>query len=199
MTATEWLTSEDACAMLQQLLPATGRQRKLRLFACATCRRVVEGLDSERGRKAVDVAEEFADGLAYKRRMAAARAAAKSGLPRAVAHDLAWYAAAVAAARAKPSSVASDLLRDIFGSPFQPLPSVDRSLLTQNDFLVVKLAQAAYNERITPQGNLDPFRLGVLADAVEEAGGPQELVEHLRRPGPHYRGCIAIDLLTGRE
>jgi hypothetical protein len=28
---------------------------------------------------------------------------------------------------------------------------------------------------------------------------PHPLVAHLRSPGPHWRGCWGVDLLTGRE
>jgi hypothetical protein len=38
----------------------------------------------------------------------------------------------------------------------------------------------------------------VLADALEEAGcGDADLLGHLRSPGPHVRGCLAVDLLLG--
>jgi hypothetical protein len=54
-------------------------------------------------------------------------------------------------------------------------------------------------DRILPTGELDPVRLAVLADALEEAGAGGEVVEHLRGPGPHVRGCFVIDALTGRS
>jgi hypothetical protein len=42
--------------------------------------------------------------------------------------------------------------------------------------------------------------LPVLADALEEAGCDQpDLLGHLRGPGPHVRGCWAVDLLLGKE
>ena len=59
------------------------------------------------------------------------------------------------------------------------------------------LARAAYEERHLPGGELDPHRLGVLADALEEDGAPAELVAHLRGPGPHVRGCHVVDLCLG--
>jgi hypothetical protein len=34
---------------------------------------------------------------------------------------------------------------------------------------------------------------------LAEARQPHPLLAHLRSEGPHYRGCWAIDLLTGRE
>lgn len=67
-------------------------------------------------------------------------------------------------------------------------------------------------------GSLDPVRLMVLADCLEEAGCPpavecpccqnrskkhaggvpNPLLTHLRSPGPHYRGCWALDLTLGK-
>jgi hypothetical protein len=39
----------------------------------------------------------------------------------------------------------------------------------------------------------------VLADALEEAGADAALLDHLRGPAPHVRGCHVVDLLTSRE
>jgi hypothetical protein len=51
-----------------------------------------------------------------------------------------------------------------------------------------------------PQGELDPVRLAVLADALEEPGcSDAELMAHLRRRGGHVRGCWALDLVLGKE
>ena len=95
---------------------------------------------------------------------------------------------------------------------------------------VCSLALAVYEERDPASGHLDPVRLAILADALEEAGCDAgllclecvrfarlqtwefltchgtptaivggELLAHLRSPGPHVRGCWAIDLVLGRE
>jgi hypothetical protein len=62
------------------------------------------------------------------------------------------------------------------------------------------LAGAAYAERALPSGELDLARLKVLADALEEAGCDQaELLAHLRSKGPHVRGCRALDLALGKK
>jgi len=40
----------------------------------------------------------------------------------------------------------------------------------------------------------------VLADALEEAGCAETaLLDHLRAPGPHVRGCWALDHILGRS
>jgi hypothetical protein len=62
------------------------------------------------------------------------------------------------------------LLRCIFGNPFRPAPAVDPSWLTWRGGTVPRLALAAYEERELPSGHLDPARLAVLADALEDAG-----------------------------
>jgi hypothetical protein len=93
----------------------------------------------------------------------------------------------------------TNLLRCIFGDPFQPL-TVSPAVLAWNDATVVRLAQAAYEERHMPEGTLDNGRLAVLADALEEAGcTDQDILNHLRGPGPHVRGCWAVDLLLDKE
>ena len=87
----------------------------------------------------------------------------------------------------------SQLVRDIFGTPFRPI-TLAPALRTST---VASLAHAAYDERHPPSGELDQDRLSVLADALEEEGAPDELVAHLRGPGPHVRGCWALDLALG--
>src|SRR5205823_5134752 len=88
-----------------------------------------------------------------------------------------------------PSERQPDLVRCIMGNPFRPV-KLDRGCLTP---AIRALAEAACEEPKTPPYVLDAGRLAVLADAMEEAGGPAELVEHLRAPGPHARGCWAVD------
>ena len=93
----------------------------------------------------------------------------------------------------------AELARDIFGNPFRPLLPLGSALLYWNGGVVVQLAQAAYEERVLPEGHLDPARLAVLADALEESGcATPEILFHLRSPGPHVRGCFVLDALLGR-
>jgi hypothetical protein len=90
----------------------------------------------------------------------------------------------------------AELLREIFGNPFRPT-GFDARWRTS---AVTNLAQSAYAERVLPHGRLHEERLSVLADALEEAGcNEAELLAHLRRPGEHFRGCWALDLVLGKS
>ncbi|MBY0230248.1 MAG: DUF4240 domain-containing protein [Gemmataceae bacterium] len=64
---------------------------------------------------------------------------------------------------------------------------------------VIGLAQAADTAPL-PDGRLDPARLAVLSDALEEAGCTSaDILGHLRDDGPHLRGCWALELILGKE
>src|SRR5262249_23286672 len=91
------------------------------------------------------------------------------------------------------------MLRDLFGNPFRAAPTLEPSLLHWNGGPVVRLAGAASDQRMMPEGQLDPARLAVLADALEEAGAPEQVLAHLRARGPHVRGCWCLDLLLDRS
>jgi hypothetical protein len=88
------------------------------------------------------------------------------------------------------------LLRDVVGNPFRPV-TVDPVSITST---VTNLAGAAYEECALPSGELDPDRLAVLADALGDAGCSSDLLlEHLRAPGPHVRGCWVLDLILAKD
>jgi hypothetical protein len=90
------------------------------------------------------------------------------------------------------------LFRDLF-NPFRPV-SLAPAILTWQDATVVRLVQAAYDERQMPEGTLDNGRLAVLADALEEAGcTDQDILGHCRSGGEHVRGCWVVDLLLGKS
>lgn len=93
----------------------------------------------------------------------------------------------------------TDLLRCIFGNPFRPA-HIDGAWLAWEGGTIPTLALAAHRERCLPEGTLDPTRLAVLADALEEAGcASSTVLGHLRGPEPHVRGCWVVDLILGKE
>lgn len=197
MNEQEWLTSDNPQAMLSWFecddSPPYGRKasdRKLRLFAVACCRQVWHLLTDECSRKAVEVAERFADGEATVEALVFARDAAWDAV-----RESAWDAvgdAARDAAREAAKTTARDaaktaakdaawdiqvaMLREIIGNPFRP-SSIESAWLTPT---VIALAQTAYDERSLPDGNLDTDTLAVLADALEEAGCPDETCSRCR-------------------
>jgi hypothetical protein len=80
-------------------------------------------------------------------------------------------------------------LRDIVGNPYHP-SVLDLEWLTPT---VVSIAQRVYDER-------EFSGMPVLADALEDAGSTDTaILDHLRGPGPHVRGCWVLDLILGKE
>jgi hypothetical protein len=226
MTEREWLEATHPREMLEFLRDSvTLTERKGRLFAVACCRRVWNFLADGCSRQAVEEAERHAEGLVSTdalhracklavdaRRQAPSRftAAAVEAVDPALRARRSWERAARAVARGVAGrrcvawgtaerGAQAALVRDLFGNPYRPLPPLDPPLLSANDGLVVQLARAAYDERLLPEGHLDPVRLTELADALEEAGAPEEVLAHLRAPGPHWRGCWAVDHLLGKS
>jgi hypothetical protein len=86
----------------------------------------------------------------------------------------------------------ASLVREVIGNPFRPV-TADAGVLGSGAGVVVELAAAIYTE-----GGFN--RAPDLADALEDAGCTDaELLGHLRGPGPHVRGCWALDLVLGRS
>jgi hypothetical protein len=89
---------------------------------------------------------------------------------------------------AEKSASLCSLVRDLFG----PLP-LARTPLSWKDGTVVPLAQAVYEDRAFD-------RLPILADALEDVGcTDHDLLGHCRGPGPHMKGCWAVDAILVLE
>jgi hypothetical protein len=198
-------------------------ERTLRLFVCACCRRHWSRLD-DLHREAVELAERYADGEAARSELLALDYAIVSHLPKArkkrhplldAAHD----AVATGATRAEdakdyplvalsashslrqyaPEMDQTSIIRCLCGNPYSP-PPFDPDWLAWNDETVPKLAQAIYDDRRLPAGNLECQQLGILADALEDAScDDAEILTHLRTGGEHVRGCWVVDLLLGKS
>src|SRR5262249_32214854 len=89
-----------------------------------------------------------------------------------------------------------DLLCDFTGDPFASV-ALDPAHINLE---ARSVAEAAYDKRAPRIGHLDTARLAVLSDALDEAGCPEAAIRsHLRSPGPHVRGCWALDLVLGKQ
>ena len=215
MTEQQWLASIDTLEMLFHVEENVSG-RKLRLLACACCRQesVWRFLTNESSRVAIGVSEQFADGQADDKDLIGAALAIPQGRttgasrnPRRLSLHCQATRAAVAATRLDEREAAnetlrmtanssgsqqSDLLREIIGNPFR-LHLVSTFWLAWNDGTVPRLARDIYEDRTFAD-------LPILSDALEEAGCDDgAILDHLRSPGPHVRGCWALDLVLGKE
>jgi hypothetical protein len=207
--------------MLEYVVPAAS-DRKLRLFACARCRDVWGLLTDERCRRAIEVNELFADGLATAEELESAYWRAKDADVRA------WEA--IRASESRAALAAEEALREGRRSPqahvsakvaawttwvtwaAQPKAvraaeadllrevfgnpfrplSPDPAWLSWNDGCVVRIARAVYDGRRFED-------LPLLADALLDAGCDREdVLVHCRLPNRHVRGCWVVDALLGR-
>jgi hypothetical protein len=110
----------------------------------------------------------------------------------------AWWAVRAEEAEARQARVTheaaerrrqAELLRELLGNPLRPA-APDPAWLTWGGGTVARIARA-----IAVDGAFD--QTPILADALEEAGCADErILEHLRGPGPHLRGCWALDLIV---
>jgi hypothetical protein len=208
MTEYEWQSCTDPTPLLVSLR-AKASERKLRLFAVACCRRVWRQMADGRSRQAVEVAEQYADGLAgdaerifiskiaYAAWTTPAGAAAREALAAnawASASGASRYAtwAVQGVPRAEELHAHAELAHDIFGNLFRPF-NVYPAWLAWRGGLIVSMARRMYDSR-------DFSDMPVLADALEEAGcRVQDILGHCRSGGEHVRGCWVIDLLLGKS
>jgi len=220
MTETEWLACEDPTPMLCHVYN-NANNRKMRLFACACCRRFWS-LAPDTCRELIEFGERYADKRntderitkqqitdaqsdcqKYARGQPAGIKCAFAAVEcllrsRMLGEVMAWASRAVVddardeqaeRGRIVERRVQIVLMRDIFGNPFHPI-TLSPSWLTST---VVALAQGIYEDRAFD-------RMPILADALMDAGcSNEDILNHCRGPGPHTRGCFAIDLILGKE
>jgi hypothetical protein len=212
MTEQEWLTCDDSATMLEFVRVKTTR-RKLRLFAAAAFRRLTGLLPDNRQRQAIEMLEAMHEDVEERRDVVSG---VRQALPSsensytAIARDdpyfvgLMLYRELVSSTTAHHATLApagladgakeqleqARLLRCVLGPlPFRPV-TLDPTWLTPT---VHGLAESIYDNRAFN-------RMPVLADALEEAGCYNAyILNHLRQPGVHVRGCWAVDLVLGKE
>jgi hypothetical protein len=222
LTEQGWLSCENPSVM-PRFVGERLTERKMRLFACACCRQIWHHISDARSRAAIEIAEQFSDGLATDRQRVKALTAAKS-VP--VTRDALWPDAACQTLEKQITKYASlvginaawtlanDLAPEgrVTGSmhePYHDLARAQQAVLFREVFgnpfqdvvidkrwltpKVVDLAATLYNKRAFD-------RLPTLAAALLESGCTvQQIVEHCRGPGPHVLGCWAVDLILGKS
>jgi hypothetical protein len=207
MTEADWLACVDPDGMLEYLR-GKASDRKLRLYACACCRRVGHVPWDEASRKAIEMSELYADGLASKGKLAAAAKAVRNtvldnlhsscggvariaagpeafGAAKNTARNAAW---ALAKAAGNPIWMAerqeqTELLREIVGNPFR-MPSLPLMWPPK----VSILARAAYAGEDQREA---------LRDALS-AAGLGEWAEHFQQLA-HPKGCWVLDVILGKS
>jgi hypothetical protein len=222
VTEGEWLACTDPTPMLE-FLRGKVSDRKLRLFACACCRRVRHLLNMESGQTLAEISERYADRLATEGELEAALAkadddfetvdhrtqsgedAASATLLAAVrgvtyASDAAWYstkAVGYTASSHGGKCIAEAAERHGQADLLRGIFGNPFRLVSLDPAwqtpTVLALAQSIYDQRAFE-------RLPELADALEKAGCTNAyLLAHCRQPGPHVRGCWVVDLILGKE
>jgi hypothetical protein len=219
MTEELWLKSRDLKRMFARLGKPTELvrdpryRRKNRLFGVAALRHSWKEMGiPEAVHHGIEVAEQFADGLATDAELQAARIHIQSlqysvefSLPAScVTHEDSQFTGYDAACHAHPdlrrpnrsevliaNSIAhAQLLRDIFGNPFRPV-TFDPVWRTST---AVALAKQMYDTR-------DFGAMPILADALQDAGcTSDDILNHCRDPhATHVRGCWVVDLVMGKS
>jgi hypothetical protein len=215
VTEGEWLACTDPMPMLEQLR-GKATDRKLRLFACACIWDYLRFMEANAlsVERSLVIYEHFADGSVTREEWwnTTGNNCLFIWKAEANAFQEACSAAETASGVAGWHEVRDNKfnrtqeeehhkhecrqVRDIFGNTFRNI-TIDPVWLTST---VTNLAQSAYEERTLPSGELDPARLAVLSDALEETGCDNAyILRHLRGPGPHVRGCWVVDLLLGKD
>jgi hypothetical protein len=224
MTEAQWFSCTEPDIMVA-FLRGKVSYRKFRLFAVSCCRRL-DRLTDPVSQYALEVAERYADGLASEEELRLAHFAARNIANEAIHcpsnRHLDPAAALAAAFTAKGQKVMFSgilcncqfsagnaigrdgnqeaawaaervaqcgLLHEVFGNPFHPVSMLPAWLPPPS----AASAASIYDQRLFD-------RLPELAASLEAAGCTNaELLGHLRGPGPHVRGCWAVDLLLGKS
>ena len=226
MTEAEWMTCTDTTPMLN-FLKGKISDRKLRLFACACCRRVGHLLTDERSQNAVELAERYADGEATAEELTTAyyqanvafnandptdvSATRASHLASAIAYSAVLYGAGCTSLA---TDAVADTVADISTNAVAYSVAKQGELAAQcnglldligNPFRSVTIDPSWFTPTVLALANgiyqARAFdRMPILADALENAGcDNDDILAHCRQPIVHVRGCWVVDLILGKE
>ncbi len=200
-----WHVSSDPQAMMGLLQGCEVATRRKLWLLVAACRRQFGGPEQQFGAELAERYAEEADG----REIWIAEVGSHFGMGEAVAWEAVNEAIAGSldrvgvlegggpederqAALDEAAGTLCNLLREVFGNPFQK-PAIPAAWLRWSDGTVPRIAQCIYDERRWSE-------MGVLHDALLDAGcDDPDVLSHAREDTIHTRGCWLIDLLLKRE
>ena len=236
MTEEEWLYKvetyfprEMLLALEEQFPPRrvkttkSKRERKLKLFGCAACRRISHLFVAPEQQRLIEVVEKCADDGTTGRELRMARDAAMELVPR-YKQGEEWssiYGAYDYAQNAlnlltwpTVSDVVEGFVEDLFGATVNDPDSAEEENIHQKAFLLdifgnpfrpvifspawrtdtaVSLARQMYESR-------EFGAMPILADALQDAGCENpDILSHCRdTSATHVRGCWVVDLVLGK-
>lgn len=223
MTEADWLAATAPKPMLK-FLREKASDRKLRLFSCACCRRGWHRLGDTRSRQAIEVTEQYADGLAGEEELALTSVLAEEAFQSTSwndnggANQLVTLAAwGTTAPTTEPFVLDDEMLPGFVASAvflmgdYADDPETERreqsSLLRDiigNPFRPTAAAPAWLTPGVVALARRmyderDFSAMPILADALQDAGCEQpDVLAHCRGDGPHVRGCWVVDLVLGK-
>jgi hypothetical protein len=221
MTEAEWLTPRTT-ALLKRI-GAGARPRRLRLFACACCRRAHWLGRTDPFYDHLRLVEDYADGKIDERARACAQEAMDGVVEsqidnprRCLWRELYWAAAQPLLLR-KPSEFGQGAAAAFgwlagTGPKFDAAKRVERAEqapLVRDIFGKSFYKKARIQRRWRTDTVLTLARqmyesrefsaMPILADALQDAGCDcTAVLDHCREPEPHVRGCWVVDLVLGK-
>jgi hypothetical protein len=221
MTETEWLQADSFLALWRGYRWSKASPRKRRLFGCACARRLGDLLVDSRSLAAIEVSEQFADGLVDKAALTAARnraARAVNAPERTVGNGVGQSMAASAAEMTAHATWSDAFVTAAVRATFA-LEQAGRCSKGDEDARQVLLLRDIFGNPFRPVAldaswltsnvvglargiyeNRAFDRLPILADALLEIGCDHaDILAHCRQPGEHVRGCWVVDALLGKE
>ena len=223
MTEQDWMIGTDPTPMLE-FVRGKANDRKLRLFAVSCCRLVWHRMVDKCSRRAVEVAERYADGLATPQTLLkwywaayeayeltddeedeGARYREVAFAANCATHHDAAFAAMNAAAYVSAAAVTG---QDTLSDSREAVCDLLREILGPLPFhpITCDPIWLSWHDGLVLSmaqrmyDSRDFSDMPVLADALEEAGcEDQDILGHCRSGGEHVRGCWVIDALLGKK
>ena len=225
MTESDWLNCTDLSRMLE-FVRGKVSDRKVRLFACVCCRSFLSFVANEHCRKAIKIAERFADGEVGGARLSAAWGSARRSFQTSRRSHRLEHTPQQEALWAIALTLEDNLVESVWlGTTIQAafIRAREAGLVPGNGSDECRLLRdvvgnpiraiwplpqtiLAWNYGTVPkvaQAIYDDRafdRLPILADALEDAGCDNaDILAHCRGGGEHVRGCWVVDLLLGKQ